>query len=267
MIVTLDTDIQFLAGVGPKRAEVLRKELNINTFYDMLYYFPFRYVDKSRIYTVRELRNFEGEIPMLQLKGKIHSMRVATGKMRRLTAIFQDETGSIDLVWFKGIAYIQKSIKPNTTYILFKEPTIFNGRFQMAHPDIEEASQQEQNKIKSNIQAIYHSTEGLKNSNFTDKAISRLQSAVLTALLPTIKETLPPHIIAEHQLLGLREALLNIHFPQSAELLQQAERRLKWEELFYVQLRLLRQRAKRVTDNNGFCNLIKKNNSICIRML
>ncbi|GHT10164.1 ATP-dependent DNA helicase RecG [Bacteroidia bacterium] len=252
MTASLDTDIKFLAGVGPKRAEVLGKELNINTFYDLLYYFPFRYVDKSRIYTVRELRGFEGDLPLLQVKGKIHSMRVVPGKVRRLTAIFQDETGSMDLVWFKGISYIQKSIKPNTTYILFKEPTIFNGRFQMAHPDIEEAAQQEQNKIKSNIQAIYSSTEVLKNNYFSNKAISKMMSALLSAVLPTLAETLPPHLVASQKLLGIQAALLNIHFPQSAQLLQQAQHRLKWEELFYVELRLLRQRAKRVTESKGF---------------
>jgi ATP-dependent DNA helicase RecG len=250
--VILNNDIQFLTGVGAKRAALLNKELNISTFYDLIYHFPFRYVDKSRIYTVRELRSFTDEMPMLQLKGKIHSMRmVGADNKKRLVAIFQDETGSIDLTWFKGISYIQKTIKPNIIYVLFEKPTIYNGRFQMVHPDIEVPTQAS-SAIKSNIQAIYHSTGELKNNFFTEKAISKLQSAALTAVLPTLIETLPHDLIEQYKLLGLKDALLNIHFPQSADLLQQAQYRLKWEELFYVELRLLRQRAKRITDSSGF---------------
>jgi ATP-dependent DNA helicase RecG len=247
----LDTDIKFLQGVGPNRAKLLQKELNIKTFRDLLFYFPFRYVDKSRIYTVKEINSATEELPLVQLKGKIIGFKIAQAQQNRLSATFQDETGMLDLVWFKGVQYLQKSIKTNSPCIIFGKPTIFNGRYNIVHPEIEDLLQ-EKNKISSNIQAIYSSTGELKNNSLTNKSISRMQSTLLTAELPHIAETLPPYLIEQNHLLNLQDALLNIHFPQSLELLQQAQYRLKLEDLFYLELQLLRQRNKRINESKGF---------------
>ncbi|MDR1226724.1 MAG: ATP-dependent DNA helicase RecG [Prevotellaceae bacterium] len=247
----LDTEIQFLPGVGPKRAELLQKELGVFTFGDLLYTFPFRYVDKSRIYTVKELQQYTEELPYVQLRGKITGFKAITAQQKRLTAIFSDETGNIELVWFKGLSYVQKNIQLNTPYFVFGKPTLFNGKLNIVHPEIE-STLKETDKITSSIQAIYSSTERLKNSFLANKAFNKLQSQALSMTLPYIQETMPAYLVAEHKLLGLREALLNIHFPQSTLLLQQAEQRLKFEELLCIELSVLRQRTKRIIANNGF---------------
>jgi ATP-dependent DNA helicase RecG len=251
MVNILDTDIKYLPGVGPKRAELLQKDLEVYTFGNLLYTFPFRYVDKSRIYTIKEIQQSTDELPELSIKGKFVGFKEIKAKQKRLTALFTDGTGTIELVWFKGIAYIQKNYKIGITYNIFGKPTLFNDKWNIAHPEVED-SLKDQTQISSQIQGIYSSTERLKNGGLSNRAFSRLQAALLGMALPQIQETLPTYIIEKEQLLPLKDALLNIHFPQSALLLQKAQHRLKLEELFYIELSLLRQRAKRNSANNGF---------------
>ncbi len=244
----LDTEIKFLPGIGPKRAELLLKELNVATFGDFLYTFPFRYIDKTKIYTIAEINE---ELPYIQLKGKITGFREVAARQKRLTAIFTDGTGSIELVWFKGISYVQKNLRVGEPYTIFGKPTAFNGKFNIVHPEIE-SSLKEEGKITSNIQAVYSSTERLRDNGLGPRAFNRYQSILLGMALNKIEETLPEYIRSASKLISLREALLNIHFPQTPELLKKAQDRLKFEELFYIEISILRQRSTRRKANNGF---------------
>ncbi|MDR0688118.1 MAG: ATP-dependent DNA helicase RecG [Prevotellaceae bacterium] len=248
MTYILDTDVKFLPGVGPKRAELLQKELNISTFGDLLYHFPFRYVDKTRIYAVCEVSE---DLPYVLLKGKIVGFREITTTQKRLIALFTDGTGSIELVWFKGISFIQKNLHAGSVYTIFGKPTSFNGKLNIVHPELEDMVKVE-GQITSGIQAVYSSTERLKDMGLGTRAISRLQSTLLGMALTKVEETLPPYIVEANRFVSLGEALLNIHFPQSPELLKKAQDRLKFEELFYVQLSILRTRTKRIKAGNGF---------------
>ncbi|MDR3188975.1 MAG: ATP-dependent DNA helicase RecG [Prevotellaceae bacterium] len=248
MAYILDTDIKFLPGVGPRRAELLQKELSIGTFGDLLYHFPFRYVDKTRIYTIREINE---DMPYVLLRGKIAGFREVSAKQKRLIAMFSDGTGSIELVWFKGISFILKNFRAGSTYTIFGKPTSFNGKLNIVHPELEDLVKEE-SKISSSIQAVYGSTERLKDMGLGTRAISRLQSALLSMALPRVEETLPPYLMEANRFASLQEALLNIHFPQSPELLKRAQDRLKFEELFYIELSILRTRTRRVEANNGF---------------
>jgi ATP-dependent DNA helicase RecG len=248
MGVNLSTDIMYLSGVGPKRAELLRKELNIFTYADLLYYYPFKYVDRSKIYKISEV--VEG-LPNIQLVGKIVRIEQAgISRKKRLTAIFTDETGMVELVWFKGIKWVEKSLRLNVPYLVFGKATIFNGRFNIAHPEIEEYKPDTE-KIKSSFEATYNTTEKLKNSFLTSKAIHKLQLTVAMQISNHIDETLPVHLIDRYKLMTLPEALKQIHFPESSLILQKAQYRLKFEELFYVQLGLLKQRSLRLSKKNG----------------
>jgi len=248
MSYILDTEIKFLPGIGPKRAELLQKELNVATFGDFLYTFPFRYIDKTRVYTISELNE---DLPYIQLRGKITGFREIAAKQKRLTAIFSDGTGNIELVWFKGIAYIQKSLKAGEPCVIFGKPTTFNGKLNIVHPEVE-SPLKEEGKITSNIQAVYSSTERLRTNGLGTRAFNRHQSMLLGMVLSKVEETLPEYIRSANKLISLQDALLNIHFPQSPELLKKAQDRLKLEELFYVELSLLRQRSARRKANNGF---------------
>ncbi|MDR1341926.1 MAG: ATP-dependent DNA helicase RecG [Prevotellaceae bacterium] len=248
MTYILDTEVKFLPGVGPKRAELLQKELSICTFGDLLYHFPFRYVDKTRIYAIREVNE---DLPYVLLRGKIVGFREVSAAQKRLVAIFADSTGSIELVWFKGISFIQKNLHVGSIYTIFGKPTSFNGKLNIVHPELEDMAKEE-GKITSSIQAVYGSTERLKDMGLGARAIGRLQGVLLGMALPKIEETLPLYILEANRFISLREALLNIHFPQSPELLKKAQDRLKFEELFYVELSILRTRTKRIKANNGF---------------
>jgi len=248
MGVNLSTDIMYLSGVGPKRAELLRKELIIFTYADLLYYYPYKYVDRSKIYKISEV--VDG-LPYIQLVGKIVRLEQAgIGCSKRLTAIFSDGTGVVELVWFKGIKWVEKSLKVNVQYLVFGKATLFNGRFNIVHPEVEEYKLDEE-KIKSSFEAAYNTTEKLKNSFLTSKAIHRLQLTLALQVSNRIDETLPSHLIDRYKLMTLPEALRQIHFPESSQLLQKAQYRLKFEELFYVQLGLLKQRSLRISKKNG----------------
>lgn len=230
-------DITYLSGVGPQRAALLGKELNISSFRDLLYYFPYKYVDRSRLYTIREI---DGNMPYIQLRGKILGFEtVGEGRQRRLLAHFSDGTGLIDLVWFQGLKYIVSRYKVDEEYVVFGKPTVFNGRVNVAHPDIDIAN--ELNLTAMGLQPYYNTTEKMKRSGLNSHAVEKLMRNLFRAIQSeAIAETLSGELISTHRLMGLTDALYNIHFPKNPQLLRQAQYRLKFEELFYIQLNILR---------------------------
>ncbi len=245
----LNQEIKFLTGVGPKRADLLNKELGIFTFEDLLYYFPFKYIDRSKFYTIKELKP---DLPYIRIKGKISGFEIlGGGNKKRLVAFFSDGTGDIELVWLKGISYIQKSLLLNTEYIVFGKPGYFGGKYNIIHPEVENAVK-EQNVIRAKLQAHYSTTEKLKKSFLHSKAISKLLNNLLITLKGKIKEPLPEYLIQKYKLISLQEALFNIHFPQNPEILKKATYRLKFEELFYIQLNILQKRSFRIHKSKGF---------------
>ncbi|MEA2106478.1 MAG: ATP-dependent DNA helicase RecG [Bacteroidota bacterium] len=245
----LQQEIKFLTGVGPKRAELLNKELKIFTFEDLLYYFPYKYIDRSKFYQIRDLNP---ELPHIQLKGKIIGFeQIGGGRKKRLVAYFTDGTGIIELVWFKGLSYIQKSLQLNKEYIVFGKPGYFGGKYNVIHPEIED-SIKNQNFIKAKLQAHYSTTEKLKKNYLPSRAIAKLINNLLLQIKDKINETLPEYLIQKYKLISLHDALFNIHFPQNAEILKKAIYRLKFEELFYIQLHILQKRSIRLNKFNGF---------------
>jgi ATP-dependent DNA helicase RecG len=245
----LETPIEFLKGVGPKRAELLRKELNIQTFNDLIGYYPFRYVDRSRIYKIREL---EPELAYVQLKGTISQIRIIGEKRaRRMSAIFRDDTGEIELVWFQGIKWIEGTIQPNIEYVVFGKPTVFQRRFNIAHPEIERASEFEKT-IAQTLQGIYSTTEKLKSYGLNNKNLVKLIKELVSQSDGKIPETLSSEIINRLNLVSREEALHNIHFPGDQKKLQRAQARLKFEELFFIQLGLLKDKILRQKKISGF---------------
>ena len=229
-------DIKFISGVGPQKAAVLNKELSIYSVHDLLYYFPYKYVDRSRIYYVHEI---DGNMPYIQLKGRIISFETfGEGRQRRLVGHFSDGTGVVDLVWFQGIKYITGKYKLHEEYIVFGKPTVFNGRINLAHPDIDTPA--ELKLTAMGLQPYYNTTEKMKRSFLNSQAITKMMVTVIQQIQEPLPETLSPQLIADHYLMPLTEALQNIHFPANAELLRKAQYRLKFEELFYVQLNILR---------------------------
>ena len=241
-------DIKYLSGVGPQRASVLNKELNIYSFHDLLYYFPYKYVDRSRIYYIHEI---DGTMPYIQLKGEILGFEtIGEGRQRRLIAHFSDGTGIVDLVWFQGIKFLVGKYKVHQEYIVFGKPSVFNGRINIAHPDIDNASELKLSTM--GLQPYYNTTEKMKRSSLNSHAIEKMMSAVVQQLREPLPETLSPAILAEHHLMPLTEALMNIHFPANPELLRKAQYRLKFEELFYVQLNILRYAKDRQRKYRGY---------------
>ncbi|MDR1595078.1 MAG: ATP-dependent DNA helicase RecG [Prevotellaceae bacterium] len=246
----LNTKIMYLPGVGPKKAELLFGELEIVTFKDLLYYFPFRYIDRTRFYAVREIGP---DLPYIQLYGEIVSVSIegqGRGK-KRLIFRFVDGTGSIDLVFFQGLTWIKDKIKLKQKYIVFGKPNLFNGQINMVHPEIDSPETENPGNFSTNINGIYSSTEKLR-SYIGNKMIVKLMHNLLNLVRNKIPETLPDYLRDKYKLLSLSEALLNIHFPQNQELLAQARNRLKFDELFYIQLGILYHRTKRAGANQGF---------------
>lgn len=241
-------DIKYLSGVGPQRASVLNKELNIYSLHDLLYYFPYKYVDRSRIYYIHEI---DGTMPYIQLKGEILGFEtVGEGRQRRLIAHFSDGTGIVDLVWFQGIKFLIGKYKVHQEYIVFGKPSVFNGRINIAHPDIDNASELKLSTM--GLQPYYNTTEKMKRSSLNSHAIEKMMRAVVQQLREPLPETLSPAILTEHHLMPLTEALMNIHFPANPELLRKAQYRLKFEELFYVQLNILRYAKDRQRKYRGY---------------
>lgn len=245
-------DIKFLHGVGPKRAEILAQELGIRSYYDLLYYFPFRYIDRSKIHKINELRQLgkNGEMPYLQLKGQFAAFAVnGEGVRRRLNALFYDGTGSIDVVWFNKVKIIQESLRTGTEYIIFGKPTIYNSRYSITHPEIDPYKPEMENQ---GLKGVYTITDKMRNRSFSTRTIQQLIQNLLNTLKGNrIDDPLPTDIIAKYHFLPLNEALTNIHTPASVQMLQRAQFRLKYDELFFLQLDLLRHSKFRSIKNGG----------------
>jgi ATP-dependent DNA helicase RecG len=245
----LDTNITYLKGVGPKRAELISKELNINTYRDLLYYFPYKYIDRTRFYKIAEL---DPELPLVQIKGTIIGYYTeGHGSGKRLVADFQDETGTIKLVWFRGAKWITGSYPAGVEFIVFGKPGVFNGVINIIHPEIE-ASEKAEKRISSALQAQYSTTEKLKNQFVTSKTISKLLGTLLKQIKFRIPETLPGYIVSGYHLMGLHDALYKIHFPANPNEMEKSRYRMKFEELFYIELNLLRFKTNRTRKYKGF---------------
>jgi len=245
----LDTNITYLTGVGPKRAELFNKELNIFTFRDLIYYFPYKYIDRTRFYKIAEL---DPDLPFVQIKGVIKGyVTEGFGQTKRLVADFQDETGTVKLVWFKGGKWITGSYTPGIEYIVFGKPGVFNGIVNIVHPEIEAVDKMAE-RLNSALQAQYSTTEKLKNQFLTSKTISKLIGNLLKQLKFRIPETLPEYLVSRYKLFPLHESLHKIHFPANPDELEKARYRLKFEELFFIQLNLLRFKTNRNLKTKGF---------------
>lgn len=244
----LDQDIQFLPSVGPKTKEILSKELGIRSYGDLLEYYPYKYVDRSKIFHISELTS---DMPFVQLKGKILSYEeVDIGKRNKmLVAHFSDGYGVVDLVWFRSAQYIIKSYKVGTEYIVFGKPSAYNGRFRFAHPDIDDASKLQISEM--GMQPFYGLTENMKKRGYTSRSIERI-TRNLVSILPPLPETLPDFIINRLHLVSRDAALRMIHYPHSHQEMQKAQVRLKFEELFYVQLNILRYASDQRRKYRGY---------------
>ena len=233
----LSQDIMYLPGVGPHRKEILGKELGIHTYRDLLEYFPYKYVDRTKLYLISELSQ---DMPFVQIKGRILSFEeVDMGKRKkRIIAHFTDGHGVCDIVWFNGSKYIYQNYKVNQEYIIFGKPTFFNGRFQFSHPDIDDASQLQLNDM--GMQPFYVTTERMKKAGITSRTMEKLTKMLISKLNEPLEETLPPFITTHLHLISRDAAMRKIHYPKSVDDTQHARVRLKFEELFYVQLNILR---------------------------
>ena len=241
-------DIKYLQGVGPKRAELLAKQLNIRSYYDLLYYFPFRYIDKSKIHKINEL---QGDMPYIQLKGRFLSFNaVGEGAKRRLNALFSDGTGTVECVWFNKVKIITQSLQTGREYVIFGKPTIYNNRYSFAHPEVDTYKP---GNPPQGMQGIYNLTETLRDRSVTSRTINQLVSNLLASnVLQRITDPLPQYLIEKHNLMPLQEALVNIHHPKNVQDLQKAQFRLKFEELFFLQLNILRFARQRTQKSVGF---------------
>ena len=244
----LDQDIQFLPSVGTKTKEILSKELGIRSYGDLLEYYPYKYVDRSKIFHISELTS---DMPFVQLKGKILSYEeVDIGKRNKmLVAHFSDGYGVVDLVWFRSAQYIIKSYKVGTEYIVFGKPSAYNGRFRFAHPDIDDASKLQISEM--GMQPFYRLTENMKKRGYTSRSIERI-TRNLVSILPPLPETLPDFIVNRLHLVSRDAALRMIHYPHSHQEMQKAQVRLKFEELFYVQLNILRYASDQRRKYRGY---------------
>ncbi|MGB4399426.1 MAG: ATP-dependent DNA helicase RecG [Daejeonella sp.] len=257
----LKTPVEYLKGVGTQRADILKKDLGIFTYEDLLEHYPFRYIDRTRFYKIRELN---GELPAVQVLGRIISKDIIGEKQaKRLVANFKDDTGSIELVWFQSIKWMDKVIQPGSVFMIFGKPTIFNGRISMTHPELELYQPKAENKGNLSLQPVYSSTEKLKQFNLDSRGLQRIQANLIDQVIRQVEETLPEYILREHQLMNRQRSLFNIHFPDNAELLRSAERRLKFDELFFIQLKLLRTKLLRTHKFKGnvFTSVGEKFNS------
>lgn len=244
----LDQDIQFLPSVGTKTKEILSKELGIRSYGDLLEYYPYKYVDRSKIFHISELTS---DMPFVQLKGKILSYEeVDIGKRNKmLVAHFSDGYGVVDLVWFRSAQYIIKNYKVGTEYIVFGKPSTYNGRFQFAHPDIDDASKLQISEM--GMQPFYGLTENMKKRGYTSRSIERI-TRNLVSILPPLPETLPDFIVNRLHLVSRDAAFRMIHYPHSHQEMQKAQVRLKFEELFYVQLNILRYASDQRRKYRGY---------------
>ena len=244
----MSQDIQYLKGVGPMRAKVLSAELGVATLRDLLYTFPNKYIDRSTIHRIADLQE---NMPLVQLKGQIINIdKVTTGPHKRIKAFFTDGTGVVELVWFRSLKFVEKTLRLRVDYIALGKPTLFGGRFSMAHPELEEAKNAAQEMRP--MQPQYHVTESMRRSGFSSRLMSNLVNSAFSAIGSEIDETLPASIIAEHRLQNINAALRTMHYPASSASLAEAVRRHKFEELFYLQLGILRYANHRKRDTQGY---------------
>ncbi len=247
----LDTKIEFLKGVGEKKAKVLNKELGITTYRDLISYYPYRYVDKSNFVQIKDIQSEE---VFIQIRGKVIGMEIiGIGAKARLSVNFADQTGKVELVFFKGIKWIKESIKQGKEYVIFGKPSLFKGTYNFAHPDIEplETYLASQENLTQKFSPLYNTSEKMKNAFLNSKAISNLMRVLIGQVKGYIAESLPKYIIDNYHLISLEEALIQIHFPSSTELLSKAKARLKFEELFFMQLEHQLLKTIRVEKSQG----------------
>ena len=237
MLNILDQDVMYLPGVGPKKKEILSKELGIQAWRDLLEHFPYKYVDRSRIYRISEI---SGDMPFVQIRGRMlgYDEYAMGARKKRIVGHFSDGHGVVDLVWFQGAQYIYKNYPIGKELIVFGRPTVYGGRYQFAHPDIDDASQLQLSDM--GMQPYYMTTERMKKAGINSRAMEKMTKTLVTKLPETLPETLPPYITGPLHLISRLEALRQIHYPHNAREMQQARYRLKFEELFYVQLNILR---------------------------
>ena len=242
-----DTKIEFLKGVGPQKASLLGEELSIFTYGDLLEHYPFRHEDRTQFHRICELND---QLPAAQIKGRLRSLeKIGEGKKQRLVGDFTDGTGTLTLTWFQAITWLEKSLKPGNEYIVYGKPTLFGGSFQITHPEMDVLTPANENK--GYFQAIYPLTEKLKRKYVDSKQIGKWTRTLLDLALPHIKETLPSDLVERFRLISKKEAVFFIHHPPHFEALRQANRRLKFEELFYNQLRLISQKLLRREEYPG----------------
>lgn len=245
----LSTPIEYLKGVGSQRAEILKKDLGISTYENLLYYYPFRYIDRTRFYKIREL---DPELPAIQIIGRVISKELVGEKnTKRFVARLKDETGVMELVWFQGIRWIEKMIEVGSVYIIFGKPTVFNGHFSISHPEIELYKPGQINKGNICLQPVYSSTEKLKQFGLDTKGIQRLQATLIDQVIRYVEESIPDYILKKYKLPGKARALYDIHFPDNNDVLKAAKQRLKFDELFFIQLKLLRSKMYRTQKFKG----------------
>ncbi len=245
----LDQEIKFLPGVGPKRAETLKKELKLLTFRDLIYYYPYKYIDRTKFYKISEIH---ADMPYIQVKGVIRVIETIGSKPKeRLTARFYDNTGSIELVWFRAIKWQRENLRINKEYIVFGKPSEFGGKISVVHPDLE-TEEEKQLQPSGLFQGYYNTTENMKKKFLNSKTINKLQLTLINLAKGKIKETLPKNLIDKLKLVSLEEALTNIHKPANTIALKKATFRLKFEELFFIQLKILALKHNRNQKFKGF---------------
>ena len=241
----LMTDIQYLQGVGPKRAELLKRELGIYTLSDLIHLYPFRYIDRS---TIQKIAALSSDLAYVQIQAKVVSLNETPGK--KLSVIVEDDTGRLELVFFKGIRWNKERLRPGMTFVFFGKPQAFNGRLNIVHPEVDPPQEP---GAQGSLTGVYPSTEKLKNAGVTGKVMCRMQAAALNLCLPEIQETLPDYVLKDRGMVSLKYALANIHFPKDSYSLKKAVDRLKFEELFLLQLSLLKQKYVR---SRSACGLV-----------
>lgn len=245
----LDTEVQFLPGVGPKRASLLKSELGVVTLGDLLRTYPFRYIDRSSIQRIADVRS---ESAYVQILATVVSAELPPGKsMKRLTVVVKDESGAMELVFFRGIKYTYDRLKPGGTFLFFGKPSLFGGHLNMVHPEIDNPPAEGRRNFSGVLTGVYNSTDRLRNGGVTGKVMNRLMAEAIDMAIGNVQETLPEYVLREKGLVPLRYAIRNIHFPVDQTALAKAQYRLKWEELFLLQLSLLKQKYVRSRSETG----------------
>jgi ATP-dependent DNA helicase RecG len=244
----LEQEIKFLPGVGPKRAAILTQELKISSVAELIYYFPYKYIDRTKFYKIREINE---TLPFIQIKGVITALEtIGEGRAQRMIGNFYDGENHMELVWFRGIKFVKSTLKTNFPYVIFGKPTEFNGKWKLVHPEIEEIAAETEKK-EGYIQPFYNTSEKMKSNFLVSKSIQKFQYTALQLCKGKITETLPGWLTDQLKLMPLETALINIHFPADPQTLRHAEYRLKFEELFYIQLKLLHLKHERQNKFKG----------------